>query len=90
MMAFNWKYLTPLALASLLVTAVVDKLAPVDQGLLRIILLLAANVILFLVADRLVTLYRKQHSKTRKVVSEIRPVPVTIRSKPAEEAEVNS
>ena len=90
MMAFTWKYLTPLALASLLVTAVVDKAAPADQGLLRIILLLAANVVLFLIADRLVTLYRKEHGKQRKVVSEFRPVPVTIRKPAVEEPEVNS
>lgn len=90
MMAFTWKYLTPLALASLLVTAVVDKAAPADQGLLRIILLLAANVVLFLIADWLVTLYRKEHSKQRKVVSEFRPVPVTIRKPAVEEPEVNS
>lgn len=90
MMAFTWKYLTPLALASLLVTAVVDKAAPADQGLLRIILLIAANVVLFLIADWLVTLYRKEHSKQRKVVSEFRPVPVTIRKPAVEEPEVNS
>lgn len=90
MMAFAWKYLTPLALASLLVTAVVDKAAPAGQGLLRIALLLAANVVLFLIADRLVTLYRKQHEKARKVVSELRPVPVTIRKTVVEEPEVNS
>jgi len=66
MMAFTWKYLTPLALASLLVTAVVDKAAPADQGLLRIMMLLAANVVLFLIADRLVTLYRKEHDKNVK------------------------
>ena len=90
MMAFTWKYLTPLALASLLVTAVVDKAAPAGQGLLRIILLLAANVVLFLIADRLVTLYRREHDKKRKVVSEFRPVPVTIRKPAVEEPEVNS
>jgi len=89
-MAFNWKYLTPLALAALLVTALVDKVAPAGQGLLRIILLLVANVLLFLLADRLVTLYRKSHQKIRKVVSEFRPVPVTIRPVVVtEEPEVN-
>lgn len=90
MMAFAWKYLTPLALASLLVTALVDKAAPAGQGLLRIALLLGANVVLFIVADRLVTLYRKHTEKERKVVSEVRPVPVTIRKTVVEEPEVNS
>ena len=90
-MAFNWKYLTPLALATLLVTALVDKIAPAGQGLLRITLLLVANVLLFLLADRLVTLYRRSHQKLRKVVSEFRPVPVTIRPVvAADETEVNS
>lgn len=90
MMAFAWKFLTPLALAALLVTAVVDKAAPAEQGLLRIILLIVANVALYFVADRLVTIYRKQHEKARKIVSDIRPVPVTIRKIVTEEPEVNS
>ena len=76
--------------ATLLVTAVVDKAVPADQAVLRIIVLIAANVLLFLVADHLVTLYRKQHEKARKVVSDFRPVPVTIRKPVAEEPEVNS
>jgi hypothetical protein len=46
--------------------------------------------VLFLIADRLVTLYRKQHEKARKVVSDDRPVPVAIRSTVVEEPEVNS
>jgi len=48
-------------------------------------------VLLFLLADRLVTLYRRSHQKLRKVVSEFRPVPVTIRPVvAADENEVNS
>jgi NADH-quinone oxidoreductase subunit H len=90
MMEFAWKYLTPLALASLLVTALVDKAAPSGQGLLRIALLLAANFVLFLIADRLVTLYRKHTEKERKVVSESRTVPVAIRKTVVDEPEVNT
>jgi NADH-quinone oxidoreductase subunit H len=90
MMEFAWKYLTPLALASLLVTALVDKAAPSGQGLLRIALLLAANFVLFLIADRLVTLYRKHTEKERKVVSENRTVPVAIRKTVVDEPEVNT
>lgn len=90
MMEFAWKYLTPLALASLLVTALVDKAAPPGQGLLRIALLLAANFVLFLIADRLVTLYRKHTEKERKVVSENRTVPVAIRKTVVDEPEVNT
>jgi NADH-quinone oxidoreductase subunit H len=90
MMEFAWKYLTPLALASLLVTALVDKAAPPGQGLLRIALLLATNFVLFLIADRLVTLYRKHTEKERKVVSESRTVPVAIRKTVVDEPEVNT
>ena len=90
MMAFNWKYLTPLALGSLLVTAVVDKLAPAGQGFLRIGLLLVANALLFLIADRLLSLYKKSREKERRVVSDFRPIPVAPRKPSANEAEVNS
>ncbi|MEW6568253.1 MAG: NADH-quinone oxidoreductase subunit NuoH [Chloroflexota bacterium] len=48
MLALNWKLLTPLALAILSVTAVVDKLAP-PQALARVGLLLAANAFVLLV-----------------------------------------
>lgn len=44
MLALNWKLLTPLALAVLVVTALVDKAAP-PEPLLRIGLLLAANAL---------------------------------------------
>ena len=90
MMAFNWKYLTPLALATLLVTAIVDKAAPAGQGLIRILLLWAANAALFFVTDRIVTIFRRNREKERKVVSEPRPVPIAVRPLPAPESEVNS
>ncbi|HOV06036.1 MAG TPA: NADH-quinone oxidoreductase subunit NuoH [Anaerolineaceae bacterium] len=90
MMAFNWKYLTPLALATLLVTAIVDKAAPAGQGLIRILLLWAANAALFFVTDRIVTIFRRNREKERKVVSEPRPVPIAVRPLPASESEVNS
>jgi len=90
MMAFNWKYLTPLALATLLVTAIVDKAAPAGQGLIRILLLWAANAVLFFVTDRIVTIFRRNREKERKVVSEPRPVPVAVRPLSAPESEVNS
>ena len=90
MMAFNWKYLTPLALATLLVTAIVDKAAPAGQGLIRILLLWAANAVLFFVTDRIVSIFRRNREKERKVVSEPRPVPVAVRPLSAPESEVNS
>jgi NADH-quinone oxidoreductase subunit H len=54
MNAFNWKFITPLALVVLMVTAVVDKL-PVGGGVYRLLLHLSANlavVLLTLVALR--------------------------------------
>ena len=84
MMALNWKLLTPLAIASILVTAVVDKLAPSGLGLIRIGMLLVANVILYFVADRLLTLYTRAKKKERLVVSGPRPLAVAP-EKPANE-----
>ncbi len=45
LLALNWKFLTPLALLIVAVTAVVDKLA-VEQGWSRILALLAANAVM--------------------------------------------
>lgn len=45
--SFNWKFVTPLALATLSVTAIVDKVA-IESGLSRLVLNLAANIGLFL------------------------------------------
>jgi NADH-quinone oxidoreductase subunit H len=46
LLSLNWKFLTPLALLIVSLTAVVDKLA-VEQGWSRILALLAANGVLF-------------------------------------------
>ncbi len=48
MNSFNWKFITPLALAVLIVTALVDKLA-VENGFNRTAVLLASNAIIVLV-----------------------------------------
>ncbi|MRS03582.1 NADH-quinone oxidoreductase subunit NuoH [bacterium] len=61
MMALNWKILTPLALVTLLVTALVDKSIPHEMTVIRVGALLVANVLLWLVADRMITTYRKRH-----------------------------
>ncbi len=45
LLALNWKFLTPLALMLVAVTAVVDKLA-VEQGWSRLLALLAANAVM--------------------------------------------
>jgi NADH-quinone oxidoreductase subunit H len=89
-MAFNWKYLTPLALVSLLVTALVDKSLPAGQGWLRLGGLLLANLVIFVVADRLVSIYHRRKNQERRVVSGPRPIAVTLREKPAEPVEVES
>lgn len=89
-MAFNWKYLTPLALVSLLVTALVDKSLPAGQGWLRLGGLLLANLVIFVVADRLVSIYHRRKNQERRVVSGPRPIAVTLREKPTEPVEVES
>jgi len=90
MMAFNWKYLTPLALASLLVTALVDKTLPAGQDWLRLGVLILANLFVFVAADRLVSVYNKRKTQERRIISQPRPLAVTEREKPAEAVEAES
>ncbi|MHB8089387.1 MAG: NADH-quinone oxidoreductase subunit NuoH [Anaerolineaceae bacterium] len=61
MMALNWKILTPLALVTLLVTALVDKSIPHEMTVIRIGALVVANIFLWLLADRMITVYRKRN-----------------------------
>lgn len=61
MMALNWKILTPLSLVTLLVTALVDKSIPHEMTAIRIGALVIANVLLWLLADRMITAYRKRN-----------------------------
>lgn len=64
MMNVNWKFLTPLSLVTLMVTAVVDKLLSAQTLVIRMGGLWAANVILWLAADRCITLLRRpNHSR---------------------------
>lgn len=81
MMALNWKILTPLALVTLLVTALVDKSIPHEMTAIRIGALVVANVLLWLLADRMITAYRKRNpilvvtGKTRPLARpEIAPI----------------
>jgi NADH-quinone oxidoreductase subunit H len=67
MMGLNWKLLTPLSLITVLITAIVDKSIPQELTLIRIGGLLGANILLWLLADRAITLYTHRHP--RKVVS---------------------
>lgn len=90
MMALNWKLLTPLALASVLVTAIVDKLGPVGNGLIRVGALMLANLVLLFFTDRLLTLYTRSRRARRKVVTAPRQVVVAPKPMPSESPEVNT
>jgi NADH-quinone oxidoreductase subunit H len=73
MMALNWKILTPLALVTLVVTALVDKSIPHDLTVIRIGALVVANVLLWLLADRMITAYRKRNP-IQVVTGKVRPL----------------
>jgi NADH-quinone oxidoreductase subunit H len=73
MMALNWKILTPLALLTLLVTALVDKSIPHEMTAIRIGALVVANVLLWLLADRMITAYRKR-TPLQVVTGKLRPL----------------
>lgn len=82
MMDFNWKFLTPLSLTVLMVTAVVDKLVA-EFGMLawRLPALLLANGVLVLV----VFLLTRAASRRRKsALRTFEPRPVAVAPKPAE------
>jgi NADH-quinone oxidoreductase subunit H len=74
MMNLNWKILTPLALFSFMVTAVVNKVLPPGGNLYRIGGLLAANAVLWLVANWAMSRFLKRIP--RPVVSGPRPVAI--------------
>lgn len=76
----SWKILTPLSLALVLLTALIDKtvttvfgaaLAPLPLTLVRVVALVVMNVLLLLVASRLL---KKNIRPVRRIVSEPRPV----------------
>jgi NADH-quinone oxidoreductase subunit H len=46
MLNFNWKFLTPLALASMMVTAVLDKLLAPSGTVIYAVGMLAANIVI--------------------------------------------
>jgi len=74
MMNLNWKFLTPLALFTFMTTAVVNKVLPAGENLLRIGGLLAVNVVLWLIANWAMSSYMVRIP--RPVVSGPRPVAV--------------
>lgn len=59
MMAISWKLLTPLAIAAVILTALIDKLLP-GGNLTRVGILLAANLALVLIALLLVNRQRRK------------------------------
>ena len=90
MMAFNWKYLTPIALVSLLVTSIIHKAIPASAGWLRIAVLLMANLLIFIFIDRLVTVYKERRAVLRPVVSSPRPIAMGSKDNSEQPAEVSS
>jgi len=72
-MGLNWKLFTPLSLSALALTAVVDKLIPSDMTLIRTVALLGLNLVLLLIADRLLKQYRARRPRPI-VMSKPRPV----------------
>ncbi len=74
MMNTNWKFLTPLSLANLVVIALADKIIPDSPMLLRVGILVALNVVLWVITDRILSIVERQYEKTLVVVS--KPLPV--------------
>ena len=72
MMDLNWKLLTPLALVVVMVIALVAKLVAGLAVPLQVVFLLAANALVYAVADR--ALQRRNHRSPREVGSRDRPV----------------
>ncbi len=75
--AFNWKFVTPLALAVFMVTAILDKLA-VEAGFNRTAVLLAANAIivlvtLFLIRAHAASLRRRVEATDRAPIQQLEP-----------------
>ena len=66
MMSFNWKYLTPLSLVLLMATAILDKIVPLGNTVLRIGVMWAANLLIWVASDRIVRLVTR-----RKPVPEV-------------------
>ncbi len=82
MMDLNWKLLTPLSLAVVIVTALVDKAIPGGWNLLKVAAILLANVLVFLATNGLMRMFATRHP--RPVVAPI-PRPVARYSPPQSE-----
>ena len=73
MMDVNWKVLTPLSLSIVVITAVLDKLIPVEQTAVRIVAFLAVNGMVLLITSWLIGIFKTR--RPRPVV-QITPRPV--------------
>lgn len=71
MLNLNWKFLTPLALVVLIVTAIADKLLPRDNLLVYTLLMLLVNIV---IAWFTLQILRSRARIERKAVAEPRPV----------------
>jgi NADH-quinone oxidoreductase subunit H len=71
MLNFNWKFLTPLALVSMMVTAVLDKLLAQSGTVIYATGMLAANIVIILVTLYILSTYA--HVERRRV-AEPKPV----------------
>jgi len=71
MLNLNWKFLTPLSLAILIVTAILDKILPRSPGAIYALGMLAANIIVGWITLQLL---KSNVRRERKRVGEPRPV----------------
>jgi NADH-quinone oxidoreductase subunit H len=71
MLNFNWKFLTPLALVSMMVTAVLDKLLAQSGTVIYATGMLAANIVIILVTLYILSAYARVE---RRRVAEPKPV----------------
>ena len=79
MLAFNWKFLTPLSMLLLITTALIDK--GFEGSSLRIPALLGANVIIALATIQVIRVVSR---RSEKLLQTFEPRPVAV--PPAEEA----
>jgi NADH-quinone oxidoreductase subunit H len=74
MLGFNWKFLTPLSLVVLLVTAILDKLVAGSSNWIYALSMLAANLVIAWVALVIVRNYaRRERARVAEPVSLARP-----------------
>jgi NADH-quinone oxidoreductase subunit H len=80
MMDLNWKFLTPLSLVALVVSAVAYKLVPAGNIVLQVVVMLAVNALLIGGAELFSRQTAKQHPRPVVVTT---PRPVAIYKRPS-------